>query len=271
MLTRALHHIGHASREDGFTLPELLVSMIAGLVVVGALFTIMDVTLHQTSRTYTKLDATQRARPTMEAIENELHSACVGGNTSPIQSGSDANNLIFVTQYGTAASPVPQWHQISYSAGAKTLTESVYAVTGAAPNWARGAQVGGTRTLLTNVQQQLAGTPATAQNVFQYFAYEPAYKDSSGNTDMIVLDGLNTVPGATTFPNPDPLPASPLSATDAPSTVEVLINMVVGASGARGLNPALSGVNDTVTDAVLLRLTPPDNQVATGASFGPCQ
>ena len=55
------------------------------------------------------------------------------------------------------------------------------------------------------------------------------------------------------------------------AAVEVLINMVVGASGARGLNPALGGVNDTVTDAVLLRLTPPDNQVATGASFGPCQ
>lgn len=166
---------------------------------------------------------------------------------------------------------MPQWHQISFSAAAKTVTESVYAVTGSAPNWAKGAQVGTTRTLLTNVQPRMAGTPATAQDVFQYFAYEPAYTDSSGNTDMIVLDGLNTVPGPTTFPNPDPLPASPLSTVDAPNTVEVLINMVVGASGAPGQNPALSGVNDSVTDAVLLRLTPPDNQVATGANFGPCQ
>jgi hypothetical protein len=123
---------------------------------------------------------------------------------------------------------------------------------------------------MTNVQPVLAGTPATAQPVFRYFAYEPAYTDSSGNTDMIVLDGLNTVPGPTTFPNPDPL-AVPLSAVDAPNTVEVLINMVVGASGAPGQNAALSGVNDTVTDGVLLRLTPPDNQVAAGANFGPCQ
>jgi Tfp pilus assembly protein PilV len=268
MLTRARNRVGLASPQGGFTLPELLVSMIAGLVVVGALFTILDVTLHQTSRTYTELDVTQHARPTIEAMENELHSACIGGNTAPIQVGSDGNNLIFVTQYGTAASLVPQWHQITYNAGAKSLTESVYAVTGSAPNWARGAQVGTTRTLLTNVQQRIVGT--TAQSVFQYFAYEPAYTDSSGNTDMIVLDGLNTVPGPTTFPNPDPL-AAPLSAVDAPNTVEVLINMVIGASGAPGQNPALTGVNDTVTDAVLLRLTPPEDQVQAGANFGPCQ
>jgi prepilin-type N-terminal cleavage/methylation domain-containing protein len=270
MLTRARNRFGLASAQGGFTLPELLVSMIAGLVVVGALFTIMDVTLHQTSRTYTELDITQRARPTIEAIENELHSACIGGNTAPIQVGSDGNNLIFVMQYGTAACLVPQWHQITFNAAAKTLTESVYAVTGSAPNWARGAQVGTTRTLLTNVQQRMVGTPATAQSVFQYFAYEPAYTDSSGNTDMIVLDGLNTVPGPTTFPNPDPL-SVPLSAADAPDTVEVLINLVVGASGAPGQNATLTGVNDTVTDAVLLRLTPPENQVAAGANFGPCQ
>jgi prepilin-type N-terminal cleavage/methylation domain-containing protein len=270
MLTRARNRLALASPQGGFTLPELLVSMIAGLVVMGALFTILDVTLHQTSRTYTELDVTQHARPTIEAMENELHSACIGGNTAPIQVGSDANNLIFVTQYGTAASLVPQWHQITYNAAAKTLTESVYAVTGSAPNWTRAAQVGTTRTLLTNVQQRLAGSPATAQPVFQYFSYEPAYTDSSGNTDMIVLDGLNTVPGPTTFPNPDPL-ATPLSAVDAPNTVEVLINMVVGASGAPGQNASLSGVNDTVTDAVLLRLTPPENQVAAGADFGPCQ
>ena len=87
---------------------------------------------------------------------------------------------------------------------------------------------------------------------------------------MIVLDGLNTVPGPTTFPNPDPLTV-PLSAVDAPNTVEVLINLVLGASGAPGQNPALTGVNDTITDGVLLRLTPPDNQVAAGANFGPCQ
>jgi hypothetical protein len=51
----------------------------------------------------------------------------------------------------------------------------------------------------------------------------------------------------------------------------VLINLVVGASGAPGQNATLTGVNDTVTDAVLLRLTPPENQVAAGANFGPCQ
>jgi hypothetical protein len=244
--------------ERGFTLIELLVGMLAGMVVLSALFTIVDVTMHQTTRTFSRVDATQRSRTAIEGLENQLHSACVGSNTTPIQAGSTDKNLIFVSQYGPAASPTPVWHEITYtppsgSAVFGTLTDNGYSVTGSAPTWARGAMLAGyPRTVLTNVKQQVKSDGVTQVPVFQYFAYEPAYTDANGNTDMIVLDGINQAPGPTSYPNPDPLTV-PLSASDAAGTVEVLLNLVVGPAG--GSNERTTQSNTSAGDAVERRRT----------------
>ena len=72
---------------QGFTLIELCVAMAGGIVVMIGLLSIMIATLHQTQRTFTKVDATRQARTAIATIENELDSACVGGVT-PIQAGS---------------------------------------------------------------------------------------------------------------------------------------------------------------------------------------
>jgi Tfp pilus assembly protein PilW len=258
--------------QHGFTLVELCTAMLAGVVVLGALFQIMDVTLRQTQRTFTKVDATRRARTTLANIENELHSACTDGS-APIEgvtngvTQSDANSLVFVSQYGTSASPIPVWHDITFDASASTLTDNTYAVTGTSPNWQQGAQ-SGSDTLLTNV------VPLSSTPVFQYYAYQPAYTDSAGNQYMLILDGTNVVPGSGATPN-QPLPTSAgLSATNAASVVEVAINLSVGASAGTDNSPTLQAVNSLVTDSVSLRLTTPPDYVPVGTTptgYGPCQ
>ena len=70
--------------EAGFTLVELCVAMGAALVVIIGLTSIMIGTVQQTQRIFTKVDATQQARTALADLENELHSACVGGE-APIQ------------------------------------------------------------------------------------------------------------------------------------------------------------------------------------------
>jgi prepilin-type N-terminal cleavage/methylation domain-containing protein len=168
------------SDQAGFTLVELLATMVAGVVVLLALGTIMDVTLRETTRSFTLVDATERTRPIFEQIENNLHSACFADEETPIQSGSNANTLIYLSSYGNAATPTAVWHQVTYNpAPAATLTDTTYSTTssvvGGIPTWSRGTQQG-TRTLLTNVAQT-GSTP-----VFQYFAYQTAPgTDAAGN------------------------------------------------------------------------------------------
>jgi type II secretory pathway component PulJ len=269
-------------REDGFTLIELLVTMVAGMVVLLALGTVIAVTLHQTTVTFTRVDATERARVTLANIEDQLHSACMETGITPIQGGaggtqvSDASHLVFLTSYGTSATPTPLEDELTFDPTHDTLTEYTYSWSGgilqdpsswtfsSTPTNASG------KLLLNNVTQITQS--GTAVPVFQYFAYEP-YTDVNGNAAMMLMDGTSTLPaGATsTVSNPDPLPTSSgLSQTNATDTAEVMINLLVGAEGGDMENTNLTDTLDPVTDAIVLRFTPPQNTVSAGTTFGPC-
>lgn len=286
MLIRAIRNrLSAADDQRGFTLVELLVVVAAGTVVMLALFTMLDVTLRQTSRTYSKVSATQRAQGMVENLENELHSACVAKDVTPVQGGangsqqSDANNLVFVTQYGTAASPTPVEKKITFTppSGSTpgTLTEYTYSVNGGtAPDWTfsstPNAPTGGTL-LLNNVANAVTG--GTTLPVFQYFAYEQ-YVDPNGVTDEMLMDGSRVVPGTTSLPNPDPLSTTAgLSPSDAAQTAEVLINLNVGpdvnaGEMGSGLNTNLE--TDTITDSIVFRFTPAPDEAGSTGPFKPC-
>jgi hypothetical protein len=266
-------------REEGVTLIELVVAMAAGMIVLFALTTIMTVSLHQTQNTFTKVDATRQARTAMATIENELHSACVDGGANgdqPIQTGSDVNNLVFISFVGTSANPTPVWHQLTFHPGtgtSGTLTDTTYAVTGTAPNWARATTPAPTTvTLLTNVAQ-VGTTPA-----FQYYAYQSVYTDpTTQDAFWIVPDGSNPNPGAPTATPPNTPLSAPagtgLSAAAADSTVEVVVNLLVGATAENLNNQSLHSLDDAVTDTVSLRFTTPPDYAPPGASatgYGPC-
>jgi type II secretory pathway component PulJ len=268
--------------EEGFTLVELLVTMVAGLVVLGAVVTVMSVALQQTTYTFTKVDATERARVMLARVGDELHSACLVNGVTPIEGGaqgsqaSDANNLVFVSQYGTSASPTPVEHKITYNSAAGTLTEYTYTVTGGSDptNWVFSSTPTNPagRLLLNHVTRiQTTGSSPTLLPVFQYFAYEP-YTDVNGNQAMMLLDGSAAVPGTTALPNPDPLPVTPsgLSAANAASTAEVMVNLLVGAQGGNFENTNLTSASDPVTDSIVLRFTPPANAAGSSTNFGPC-
>lgn len=260
--------------DGGFTLVELLVTMAGGIVVMLALFTIMDVTLHQTTTTYSKIDATQRARSALETLENELHSACVGEQVTPIQAGSTSSTLVFVSQYGNAATPTPVEHSVSFNAATGTVTDTVFAVTGGtAPVWTFSATPSSSRTLLTNVSQSGA-TP-----VFQYYAYQQPlnsggspYTDGAGNPYMMLLDGTSAVPGTSVIPAAQPLSASPsLSNNNAQQAAEVMVSITVAPAGGSGENTNLSNARVSVQNGVVLRMTPAANHAGGGNTFAPCQ
>jgi prepilin-type N-terminal cleavage/methylation domain-containing protein len=230
------------SDQRGFTLTELLVGMFAGLILVSGLFTILDVTIHQTTRTFSRVDATQRGRAALEAIENELHSACYANSVTPVVGadkipGSTANQLVFWTQYGGDINPTPVQHMISFDPTAGTLSDTTYTTTGTAPKWVASATPPPvTKQLLPKVAQS-GSTP-----VFQY------YKLTSAGPTAV---------------------SSPVSATNANNVADIRITLVVKPADGGNLRSDVAA--NTVTNQVDLRLTPIPNPSPQTETFNPCQ
>jgi prepilin-type N-terminal cleavage/methylation domain-containing protein len=271
------------AREQGFTLIEALVALAAGAIVMVALVTIMNVTLDQSEDSFSRLDATEGARVKLEQIVNELHSACIGNGVPPVQAGSTATQLIFLSQYGNAASVTPVEHVITLSSG--TLTDATYAETsetpGIPPTYTFASTPTSTTTLLTNV------SAAGSTPVFQYFPYGTVsngsggvYADPDGNDYEVLLDGVSDVPNQTpavVAPADDLVTtaAPSLSATNAATVAEVEVTLSVGPSldpqeSTQLADAPLTDGSLTVQDSAVFRLTDPANHVGTGAVFTPC-
>jgi Tfp pilus assembly protein PilW len=89
-----------AGDERGFTLIETLVAMVTGMIVLGALWGILEVGLHQSARITDEASSVQAGRITMTRILDELHSACVSTKFVPVQAESTSTKLLLANGYG---------------------------------------------------------------------------------------------------------------------------------------------------------------------------
>ncbi|HEV3047248.1 MAG TPA: hypothetical protein VGY13_07790 [Solirubrobacteraceae bacterium] len=185
--------------EGGFTLMETLVAMVAGVVLTGALAMIFIVAVHQTSRLTDSVQSTQLGRTAMTHITDELRSACLKREFTPVQENSGPNELIFFNAYGEEAL-IPNAkqstvtgagafeHQIIYNSTTHTLTDFVYPSESGSewPNFkypaldynsstreAANAEPKKGVQLATNVSEAKVGS------VFQYYKYGTAVTSSS--------------------------------------------------------------------------------------------
>ena len=97
------HLARRLGRNDGFTIIELLMAIMTGVVVTGALYAILEVSLRQTSRVTDRVQATQLGRIAMTNVVDELHSTCLARKFAPVQEKSTAKELIFINGTGEEA------------------------------------------------------------------------------------------------------------------------------------------------------------------------
>jgi prepilin-type N-terminal cleavage/methylation domain-containing protein len=86
--------------ESGFSLVELLVSVVIGLIVVSAAFNLLDASTQASSDVTDRVDATQRGRAAMEQMQQVLRSeVCLDTNTPAITYG-DSDRVDFYADLG---------------------------------------------------------------------------------------------------------------------------------------------------------------------------
>ncbi len=95
------------------TLVELLVATRAGMVVMAGVILAMIVTMRETNRVASHVEANQNARIAMTKIINQLHSACVAPQIAPVREDSTSTMLSFLHQSGSAVAPDPVLSKIT--------------------------------------------------------------------------------------------------------------------------------------------------------------
>lgn len=219
--------------EQGFTMVELLVSTMLGLLTLGVTLMILQVTSQGSERVVGQVEANQRIRPAMRTIVDELHSACVYPRLAPVRAGSTADSLSFLQAKGSAVAPNPDRVDLTYANN--TLTRSRYAANGGSPpNWTFSSTPYETRQVIDRIRRAYLGNPGIVVPVFRYYAY------AGGALD------------------PNPLP-TPLSAADAAKTVQVSVAFASGSIS----TAALSALNPvSVSNDISLRFTPASEGVS---------
>lgn len=209
--------------ERGTTLTELMVGVAAGMVVIMALSIAILSTMHGVSRVSARVEATQQARIAISRVMEQLHSACVAPEVTPVKENSSGTLLRFVHQTGSGVSPTPILSEISLSGG--TLSQADFSPTGGtSPNWTFATTPSATRQLLTDV-----APISPSSSIFSYYAY------------------INGTPSSA------PL-TTPLSSTDAGRTI--LVRVALNATPDK-TTVADSGADASIQDSASLRLTPP--------------
>jgi prepilin-type N-terminal cleavage/methylation domain-containing protein len=190
--------------DRGFTLIELLVAMLTSVVVTGALFAILNISMRETSLVSDKVQANQLGRTAMTRVVDELHSACLATGFRPIKEGSSESELRFVNAYGSEA-VIPNAkeaeaksltgvgvfeHQIVWSPSAKTLTDYTYKSTSGEGAEAKFPEITTSHAnaspssgvLLASNVTQTPATP-TATPIFQYYKYATTSASSETTPD----------------------------------------------------------------------------------------
>lgn len=199
--------------EHGFTLVEMLVAIVSGMVVILATLSVLDISISQSSRISERVDADQRGRLAMEKLMLELHSSCIAFASNPVEPGSTDTNIKFVSQSGNEAyfTSVTK-HEVSLNSVTHQLTDTSYVSTNTASelgtSWNFSATPTSTQPLLTGAFQTVEPLSGLVVPVFRYYKYE------GGN--------ISLTPETT-----------PVSAADAKATAEVTVNFTTAPSSER--------------------------------------
>jgi len=163
-------------REDGFTLPELLVTISIGMILSLATFSLVEFVMNRSGEVAARVDASQRSRVAMDLITRQLRGqVCLSTTVGPLVA-ADKNSVTFYVDFTDQSNPdtPPEKHKLTYvepvaPSTVGKITEDVYVGTSnhaTPPVFTYPAKATSSKDLLINVQQY-NGAP-----IFAYYAFD---------------------------------------------------------------------------------------------------
>jgi prepilin-type N-terminal cleavage/methylation domain-containing protein len=154
-----------ARRQDGFTLPEVLIACVVGLIIVIGALTLLESTLRLSHGVMDRTDAMQRGRLALDDITRSLRSQmCLGKTKAAVISG-DGGSVTYYASYKESGPPEKRTLVLDPVKG--TISELRYApvvAAGGAVSYAAAPTL--TRQVLTDAQTADGATP-----FLRYFTY----------------------------------------------------------------------------------------------------
>jgi prepilin-type N-terminal cleavage/methylation domain-containing protein len=206
--------------EDGFTLVELLVAMIVGLVVIFAAFAVMDGSWRVSAKTTDHIETTNRGRLAMDKIIQQLGSRTCLQSETPAQGAlvTATDNVIeYYASVTQDAAPrlVVERRRLTYRSATQDILLQAWTGTAPPPSAPPAAPTG------PNVSRVIAEgiAPAGSTPIFRYYveqgtpALVPPMSLDVANTVQLVKVNFVAVGGkpaiTTEFQN-DSLTRSPI-------------------------------------------------------------
>jgi type II secretory pathway pseudopilin PulG len=144
------------AREEGFSLPELLVTCLIGTMVLLVSFSMFDSGQRANARVQDRVEIQQKGRTAMEQVIQQLRSqTCMGVNQPAIVQG-DSSSITFYADMDEEAYR-PEKRRLTLAGG--LLTEEVWTGTGTAPNVTYPVTPARTRVLLRDAVPVDGSTP----------------------------------------------------------------------------------------------------------------
>lgn len=171
--------------EEGFTLPELLTSMVIAMLVALAVLGVLDFTTRRAAEISGRVEATQQGRLAMDSIVRELRSqVCPDLTTSAMTTRTgnvtDGNGATFYVDFTDGSGALPDLHNIAYDPATRRMVVRVYKPNSSGAYPAAGSP-STTRLLLPNVVSD-GSTP-----VFAYRAGDTVLTPPAGGLTAATL------------------------------------------------------------------------------------
>jgi type II secretory pathway pseudopilin PulG len=108
-LVRVAHAMtGRLRREDGFTLPELLITISMSMIVALAAFGLLDTAIKRTGETQARVEATQRGRQALDQMTRQMRSQVCLSATVPAMVKASPLEAVFYVDLSDGSKPVAE-------------------------------------------------------------------------------------------------------------------------------------------------------------------